>query len=214
MAAESIILLAATLGISNDPPVAVYPAWSVRLSPLMANFATGWNSAEKRTLAPLCALTDQDVAAWVDWISRINAVGIKGVEVAARRIQLAIAERDSPLDRFVDSIIAWENLFGGGSEMTLRISASLALLLGENIGHREQIYDEARRLYMLRGKVVHGADTVKDRDIPASATAGLRIAIDAMRKIYKELPSMVPLTGEKRSLAMILQTRPEQRRAI
>lgn len=205
IAGESTVLLAATLGIKNDPPVAIYPTWSIRFSPLMEDFATGRDTAERRTIAPLVALSHEEVAAWGNWISRISDVGLNGVEVAARRIQLAIAERDSPLDRFVDSIIAWENIFGGGSEMTLRISASLALLLGKDIGHRQQIYDEARKLYMLRGKVVHGADTMKSKDMPASAAAGLRVAIDAMRKLYEELPDIVPLTGEKRSLAMLLR---------
>lgn len=207
VAAESTVFLAATLGIDNDPPVAVYPTWSIRFSPLMADFAIGRDAIEKRAIAPLLALTDEETAAWGRWISKISSIGLKGVEVAARRIQLAIAERDSPLDRFVDSIIAWENIFGGGSEMTLRISASLALLLGKDSGDRRRIYDEARKLYTLRGKVVHGADTVKDKDLPASAATGLRAAIDAMRKLYEELPDMVPLTGEKRSLAMILQAR-------
>ena len=203
--AQSTILLAATLGIEHDPPIAVYPTWQISFYPVTKSFSSGWSVIERRGIAPLCALSEEETASWNEWISRITAIGLKGVEVAARRLQLAIAERDSPVDRFVDSIIAWENLYGGGGEMTLRISASLALLLGENADRRKQIFDNAKTLYALRGKVVHGTANVPDSEIDSSATQGVRVAIDALRKIYAELPDLIPFNGQSRSEAMILQ---------
>jgi Apea-like HEPN len=206
--AQSTILLAATLGIEHDPPIALYPTWQISFYPVIQSFTSEWSVIEQRGIAPLCALSEEETASWNDWISRITTIGLKGVEVAARRLQLAIAERRSPVDRFVDSIIAWENLYGSGGAMTLRISASLALLLGENADHRKQIYDDAKTLYALRGKVVHGTANVADSEIDSSAKKGIRVAIDALRKIYAELPDMIPFNGQSRSEAMILQQEP------
>jgi hypothetical protein len=205
--AQSVALLAATLGIENDPPVAAHLTWSVSFSPLASPLGQ-WNSIERFAMAPLCALSPEEVGAWADWISRINVVGFVGVEVAARRIQIAIAERDSPVDRFVDSIIAWENLFGGGGEMTLRISASLAWILGADANQRKDIYETARKLYQLRGKVVHGAARVDEVEVAKASISGLLIAVAALRKIYLELPYLVPSSAEKRSLSTVLQTPP------
>lgn len=108
-AAQTTIFLAATLAIEHEPPIALYPTWNVGLSPLMSPLPQS-NVNERRAIAPLCALTEQEALEWKKWISHISKVGHTGVEVAARRIQLALAERDSPVDRFVDSIIAWEGL--------------------------------------------------------------------------------------------------------
>jgi hypothetical protein len=208
-APHSTVCLAATLAIDYETPIAVRPTWTASFSPLVSGPMVGWEEIGPRPIAPLRVISPAEANAWNDWISRIKNIGLKGVDVAARRIQLAIAERDSAIDRFVDSIIAWENLFGGGSEMTLRISASLAWLLGEDADRRQQIQEEARDLYGLRGRVVHGATELSDADAGASAITGLRIAIDALRKIYAERPQMIPLSAGQRSLSMILQIDPQ-----
>jgi hypothetical protein len=203
--AQSTVLLAVTLGIEHDPPIALYPTWQISFSPVMRTLPSQWRTIDPLGIAPLCALAEEETSSWNDWISRISTIGLKGVEVAASRLQRAIAERESPVDRFVDAMIAWENLYGGGGEMTLRISASLALLLGENAGRRRQLHEEAKRLYILRGKVVHGTGNVTDGEVDSSANRAIRVAIEALRKIYTELPDLVPLNGQGRSDAMILQ---------
>jgi hypothetical protein len=202
---QSVVCLAATLSISYDPPIAVNPTWTATFSPIIPGAWTTWREISKHTMAPLRAITRDEVEAWKYWISTISAVGLGGVDIAARRIQAAIAERDNQVDRFVDSVVAWENLFGGDGEMTLRISSSLAWLLGDDAKHRLELQKKIKDLYTLRSKVVHGAKHLDDGDAAVSATSGLKIAINALREIYTKHPQLVSLDGTKRSVSMILQ---------
>jgi len=209
---QSIICLAITLGVSYETPLAVIPTWAIGFSPIVTPMTNSGGfspqAGSQRTMAPLRVLAEEECDAWNKWISKVNSIGFKGIEVAARRIQIAIAERYNPVDRFVDSIIAWENLFGGGSEMTFRISCSIALLLGTDSNHRRQLQKEATELYRLRGAVVHGATQVSDGKASESASAGLEIAIKALRKIYTEKPEMIKADSPERSLMLILRHDP------
>ena len=79
------------------------------------------------------------------------------MDVAARRMISAMAERKDSADALVDLVIVWENLFGSRQgEPTLRVSAALGWLLGSSAEEREAISSRAARLYSLRSDIVHG----------------------------------------------------------
>lgn len=120
---EAVVCLAATLGIEHDIPIAVDPTWTVVFVPITRGaFPDPWRNdySLPRASAPLRVLSDEQASVWESWISTIGSKGIGKLRIAARRLQTAIAERTSPVDRFVDSVVVWENLFGSGSELTLK----------------------------------------------------------------------------------------------
>jgi hypothetical protein len=206
---EAVLCLAATLGIENDIPIAVDPTWTVVFAPIMrGGFPRPWRNdySLPRASAPLRVLSEEQAGAWESWISTINSEGLGKLRIATRRLQTAIAERTSPLDRFVDAVVVWENLFGSGGELTLRISASLAWLLGRDSEERARLHRELSRLYGRRSQVVHGGEHLSDAEAAVAAERALEIAILALRKLYLDFPELVSIAAHDRSLAIMLQS--------
>jgi len=78
-----------------------------------------------------------------------------------RRFTFA-AERALPEDKIVDLVIAAESLFLGDikpsdrGELRFRLSTRVALLLGETVAERKQIFAFMRRAYDARSGLAHG----------------------------------------------------------
>jgi hypothetical protein len=58
--------------------------------------------------------------------------------MSIRRILRAVSERKEPEDTLIDAVIVWENLFGSSQETTLRVTMSVAWMLGTDSKHRER----------------------------------------------------------------------------
>jgi hypothetical protein len=204
---QAAICLAATLSIKHELPIAVDPVWASILSPISPSMPGSWRNdyALMRAMAPLRVLSDQQARDWQDWISRITTSGFGTVAIAARRLQSAIAERTSPVDRFVDSVVIWENMFGSGGDVSLRIATSLAWFLGTSQLDRANLYEVANTLYRLRSQVVHGSAQLSDGDAATSAENALDIAIRGLRALYELRPELVSVSARDRSLCTMLQ---------
>jgi len=63
----------------------------------------------------------------------------------------------SPVPRFINLCISLECLFGEGQhELKYRYSNRVAMLLGDNIERRKSVYNNIRKLYDKRSKILHG----------------------------------------------------------
>jgi hypothetical protein len=205
---QAAICLAATLSIKHELPIAVDPVWVSILSPISPSMPGPWRNdySLRRAMAPLRVLADQQANDWREWISRITTNGFGTLAIAARRLQSAIAERTSPVDRFVDSVMIWENMFGSGGDVSLRIAISLAWFLGTSQLDRANLYEAANNLYRLRSQVVHGGAQLSDGDAAISAERALDIAIRGLRTIYESRPELISVSARDRSLCAMLQT--------
>jgi hypothetical protein len=96
--------------------------------------------------------------------------------------------RAEPADRLVDSVIAWENLFGTSEgEPRLRISAAMAwLLAGDAATRREALQLEIKGIYDARSKIVHGAAASDDPRLPDEASRALALGLDSLRVLFSE----------------------------
>lgn len=204
---QAAVCLAATLGVRHELPIAVDPVWVAILSPISTSMPGPWRNdyTLQRAMAPLRVLSEEQARDWQEWISRIHKSGFGTVEIAARRLQSAIAERTSPVDRFVDSVMIWENMFGSGGDVSLRIAASLACFLGERQGDRATLYEVVNALYRLRSQVVHGSVQLSDGEAAASAERALDIAIRGLRMLYQSRPELIGVSARDRSLGVILR---------
>jgi Apea-like HEPN len=115
----------------------------------------------------------------------------------------------------IDSIIAWENLFGSKEgELRFRITSSLAVLLEESYQARKDLKKRLSDLYDLRSKVVHGSRNLKRSEYPQCQEA-LSIAIEAIRVLIRERPDLLELPdGTERSTALLLQESPDEKDSI
>jgi hypothetical protein len=105
----------------------------------------------------------------------------------------------------IDSVIAWENLFGTkDGEPTLRVTASLALLLESEREARRKLRTRLAKIYGLRSDVVHGNKPLSKSDYPLCYEA-LDIAIQALRVLLQDRTDVLEKPdGAQRSLHLIL----------
>jgi hypothetical protein len=95
-----------------------------------------------------------------------------GMPLADSRFSFALARWDSGLarkrgvDQLVDHWIALESLFASGAttEIVYRISLRIAAHLGRTPNERERLYQEMRKAYGWRSKIVHGGRPAKPKD--------------------------------------------------
>jgi hypothetical protein len=141
------------------------------------------------------------------WISRIEQHRHRGLGIALRRLLAAARERASPTDALIDAVIVWENLFGTREgEVTLRVSASLAWLLGEDAASRGRIFRDAKKLYTLRSKIVHGASEPEGAEAVESRRRAVELSTAALRALFRDHPELLAssMDGAQRSSRLIL----------
>jgi hypothetical protein len=109
----------------------------------------------------------------------------------------------------IDSVIAWENLFGSKEgEPTFRVTTCLALLLERSFQARKDLKKRLSDIYALRSKVVHGGGNLKESEYPKCQDA-LDAAIDAIRVLVTERTDLLELPdGAARSAALLLKCTP------
>lgn len=197
------VRLGLLLALPDSKPVIVR-SWQCVLDPLAYGTATGWSDI-KRTpgLMPM-QLSKKQAADWETWSKRIGEKRIPAIGVALRRMLAAAAERYTPDDVLVDAVIVWENLFGAKSETVLRVTSSLAWLLGTSAEDRRARQSRYKKIYAARSDVVHGAASVRPQQIQEYSLEAVRISIDALRAIFTSHESLLQIReSELRSLHIL-----------
>jgi Apea-like HEPN len=203
------------LAVEREPRAQLVPTWRYFDEPLSQGSAISWNDPRQGTGIMPTQLSDAEVTAWGEWYERLSNATVGRIELALSRILRAIAERREPSDTLIDSIIAWENLFGSKEgELRFRITSSLAVLLKESYQERKGLKKKLTDLYDLRSKVVHGSRNLKHSEYP-QCQAALSIAIEAIRVLIGERPDLLELPdGTERSTALLLQESPDEKDSI
>jgi hypothetical protein len=200
------------LAVEREPRAQLVPTWRYFDEPLSQGSALSWNDPRQGTGIMPTQLSDAEVTAWGEWYERLSSTNVGKIELALSRLLRAIAERREPSDVLIDSIIAWENLFGSKEgELRFRITSSLAVLLEGSYQARKDLKKKLADLYDLRSKVVHGSSNLKRSEYPKCQEA-LSIAIEAIRVLIRERPDILELPdGTERSTALLLQDSPDEK---
>lgn len=180
------------LALTTDPedPVLVLQSWIVTLDPLAFGPNIGWREVEQNHKLVPRQLTAANIDGWRNWAERLLAHDMSNVEIAVRRVLQAIGERQMLDDVLIDSIMAWENLFGAEQETMFRVCGSLAWLVESDAAQRKVLMKELKQIYAFRSRIVHGSRSLDpaDHDIPRRA---LNVALDAIRKIVQHRPDLL-----------------------
>ncbi len=178
--------------------------WQVTLDPLSAGQGAGWSDARQGPgLMPRQLNADQ-VASWQEWADRIDGVRTPSIEVSVGRMLAAVAERRRPDDVLVDAVIVWENMFGAATETTLRVTTSLAWLLGTSEADRRKKQTEYKKIYQYRSAVVHGAPNPELKKVQDYSQQAINVSIAALRAVFKERPELLSeKSSEERSLRIL-----------
>lgn len=64
--------------------------------------------------------------------------------------------RDDFLDRLLDATICFETMMPGNTELIYRLSQNISFIVGTSSNERLEIFDNMKKLYEVRSKLVHG----------------------------------------------------------
>jgi hypothetical protein len=191
---------------------AAVPTWQSIVDPLSCTESIRWNDPSRgANLLPI-QLTNHQPESWRAWIIRIHDHRTPQTNVSVRRILRAVSELKEPEDTLIDAVVVWENLFGAGQETTLRITMSVAWMLGLDADNRRKLWDDLKKIYQQRSDIVHGNAKLKaDRTYPYAMQA-VGISIELLRGMFKDHPELLKLkTGAERSALILLDAIPDVR---
>jgi len=202
------------LAVEREVRPQLIPTWRYHDEPLSHGGGLTWADPRLGASIMPTTLTDAEVTKWGEWYDKLRAAHVEKIEVALSRILRAIAERRETSDVLIDSVIAWENLFGTKEgEPTFRMSMCLAALLEQEFEARKRLKKELGDIYGLRSKVVHGSGNLKPDDHPKCQRA-LDVAVAAVRVLVDERPDILALPdGAARSTALLLNQVPASTQA-
>lgn len=188
-----------------DRRIVLHTSWRVMIDPYSQFHNAGWNWDIKRATGLMpTQLTSGEVDSWSEWASKITKHRIPGIGVAIRRMLASVAERRTAEDVMVDAVIVWENLFGAKTETALRVTSSLAWLVGTSAEDRMTRQSNYKKIYGLRSDVVHGAAKVNQTVIEEKSLEAVGISIEALRAIFDVRPELLKIgSSEERSLNIL-----------
>jgi len=115
------------LAVQREQRTYIAQSWQHINDPLASWIGPTWRDPRWGRGLFAVELTQTEVDAWAKWYHLLRASNAKRIELAITRILRAIAERRDPVDVLIDSVIAWENIFGTSQgEPTFRVTACLA----------------------------------------------------------------------------------------
>jgi len=194
------------LAVQRESRVQLVQTWRSFDEPLSVGRGMSYFDARQAIGLMPTQLTDAELAEWGEWHKRLSVPHVSKIDVALTRILRALAERREPSDVLIDSVIAWENIFGSREgEPTLRVTASLAKLLEKAPAARKALKTKLGDIYRLRSDVVHGNAPLDIKQYPLCQEA-LDIAINAVRVLATERTDILELAdGSARSNRLILE---------
>ena len=184
-------------------------AWHWMADPTSHGRSMGWSDPKSSPGFMPTELSSAECEVVADWCELVETNWSSRVDIAVRRVLSAAQVRNDAADRLVDSVIAWENLFGTSEgEPRLRISSAMAWLLAETAAERSALQREIKRLYDDRSKIVHGG-TFDEAEVAEKANRALELARSCLQVLFKDRPEILSLSdGSARSLALILDSQP------
>jgi hypothetical protein len=194
------VKLTLALGIKRDKPVGATNSWSMILSPLSSSANIVRKSFSFSV--PSYIVTEEDRETLRGWADLVDKADTTNIEIAIRRILGALTNRTDPVDGFIDSVIAWENVFGGRGELAFRVSMAMAFLLESKIEERLKLQKELYNLYNKRSEIVHGSSHLDAAEAIEKRNRALNLILDCLRRLIKEQPDL--LADKDRSKKILL----------
>ena len=121
-------------------------------------------------------LSDSETCEIARWMADLDAVPLRRIEVALRRLVRALTERVDRDDVIIDAVIAWENLVEHRDAPTASVLWGIRNLTNDAGWSRRRI----EAVYKTRSDIIHG-DSSGSRD--ADARDAVRIGLDATRQV-------------------------------
>jgi hypothetical protein len=139
-----------------------------------------------------------------EWARVVDRSHSPAVDIAARRLISAVANRVDRSDSLIDAVMVWENLVGTRSESTFRVTAALAKLLESNPIKRRDLRKDLAKIYEVRSRVVHGS-AVEPADVDRACSDAIDVAVRALRVAYRRGRDWLALSSQERADEILLE---------
>jgi hypothetical protein len=194
------------LAVQRADRVQILPTWQSVDDPLDTGRSLGWADPRQAGSLMPAQLSVAEMESWRQWFDLLGNPDAERIALAISRLVRATGERRDPVDVLIDSVIAWENLFGTKEgEPTLRVTASLAILLEGDLKKRRKLRTKLGKIYSLRSNAVHGTSMPTQAEIPLCYEA-LDVGVQAIRVLLKgRVEVLRESDGASRSLNLILE---------
>jgi hypothetical protein len=151
-------------------------------------------------------LSTVEVSSWQEWIKHCVGADLRHLGLAITRTLRALTERRDASDTLIDSVIAWESLFGATNESVLRVSASLAKLLHSPGEKRHQARSQYQKIYNLRSNIVHGNKLkATPEQIDEYAQLAASAALEAIGILLTGRRELLAMESADRSVRILLE---------
>jgi hypothetical protein len=137
------------------------------------------------------------------WSFQINKEYTNKIDLAVKRIITAVTQRTDPADSLIDAVMVWENILGPATEVSFRITASMAKMLESQSEKREETRKLLRKIYDTRSKVVHGS--IRDEaEIKEYVNMAIGYAIKLLKISFEKGKDWLEKDGEYRSNKILM----------
>lgn len=189
------------LALALVRPTRVLRMWDWARTPLGQQQVGGCGLVEIAS----STLTIEEVEAWKALAFDLEKLPVEHIDVAIDRSLRMLDGSRYPDDLLINSVMAWENLFGATGDTSFRVAACLALILEPDSRQRSSTFTRIKKLYDLRSQVVHGSSHLKGSDFDKAYEAQ-NLTFDLLRTIITSFPELVSLkNGNERSKSLILR---------
>jgi hypothetical protein len=201
------LVLAASLAMERHPPVAVTHLATAVLDPLV-RLNVRWG---KRQMSPLGVwkCTDDEFASIARWGQLIELGLHDRIRAPIRRTLSALTSRDDPMDSFVDAVIALDGLFGTGAQVSFSVPASISRLVSRSKKDRDTTFSDAKRLYDMRSRLVHGDEVPSGAAISSHRDQALDLLLKCLRVLFESMPELIEMKASDRAKSILLGDLPE-----
>lgn len=200
--AQENLSLIFPMAIDRSPPIGITSAWTLIFDPISHGTNISWSN-RPRSPMPHFLIEKNNVDSILYWGKLIDDTNDEKIRIAIRRILSSINDRINPIDGFVDSIIAWENLFGGNAELSYRISISISKLLHSEPDKRLKLQKEIVKFYNDRSQIVHGAKEIGYEEAETKRNKCLNIALSSLKSLYENHADLIADKDRSKKLALM-----------
>ena len=198
---NKIILSGVLFANENDYGHDICPhmSWYSVLNPINSS---GMGTVGTRTNYKFLKIySDNEKSKFIRIFNKVKDFELNSIKIAIDRFISALTRRHDPVDKFIDIMVALENLFGLKLDISENLSKSIAVLLKDNIN--DPLAKKIKKHYDYRSKIIHGSQRYTFKEIHEFNEFSLKILKDCLICLLTNRFDLLPLNSNKRVKKLI-----------
>ena len=192
-----------TILFANDDNICPRMSWSSVLN-LITSSGMSWPSQRvPRDDKFLKIYSDEERSRFIVLFDKIKDIELTSIEVAIDRFISALKNKDDPVDKFIDIMIALENLFGPCEEISKKLPKAIAVFLKNDIN--DPLAREIKKHYNYRSRIIHGSSRYTFKEINKFNEFSLEVLKDCLVRLLTDRTDLLPLSSDKRVGKLLCQ---------